>query len=264
MADAVVISGAMDIQQFDNTSTLINAAAAMFVNTTNSVVRQDGRCTVALSGGSTPRALYECLAREPFVSSIPWGQLEIFWSDERWVSEDDKDSNYRMANESLLSKVPIRPAQIHSMRGSFDTPDHAARAYDGLLRTRLASAPNGVPRFNLLMLGMGADGHTASLFPHSPANTELERFAVATHVDKLNADRITVTTPILRAADMTMLMVTGVEKAATLAHVLHGPVDVQSFPAQSLRVSMRGPVHWLIDAAAASALPPDMKNAPSI
>ena len=184
---------------------------------------------VALSGGSTPRRLYELLAREPFRRQIPWASVEFFWGDERTVPPDHPDSNFRMANEVLLAPLGISPARIHRIEAERPDRDAAARAYE----TELARVLGEPPRLDLVLLGLGADGHTASIFPQTPAVRERVRWVVAHHVPALGADRITLTAPIINQAACVVFLVAGAEKATTAARVLHGPPEPDLLPQPS-------------------------------
>ena len=212
-----------------------------------------GRFSVALSGGSTPRALYELLAEPPFRETIDWPRVHLFWGDERFVSADHPDSNYRLAREALISKVPIPSLNVHPIPTEDSDPEAAAARYEETLRHFFVLSEGDVPRFDLVFLGLGADGHTASLFPGSPALSESHRLVVATYVQKLAAWRLTLTPPVLRAARHVIFLVCGPDKASALQEVLKGPYDPQRLPAQLVRPE-EGSLTWLVDEAAASLL----------
>ncbi|MGH2593851.1 MAG: 6-phosphogluconolactonase [Anaerolineae bacterium] len=216
-----------------------------------------GRFTVALSGGSTPRALFSLLASEAHRDLVEWGRTIVFWSDERCVPPDHADSNYGMAREALLSKVPIPAWNVHRMRGEVD-PEQAALEYEQTV-WREAGAPTsvggteptkvGVPSFDLILLGMGPDGHTASLFPGTPAVHERTRLVAANFVPKLNAHRITFTPPLINAAAHVMFLVAGSDKADVLRAVLEGEFKPDVLPAQLVK-PVEGQLTWLVDRAA--------------
>lgn len=210
-------------------------------------VETRGRFSVALSGGSTPTALYRLLAEEPYRQQIPWQQAHLFWSDERCAPPDDPGSNYRLADETLISRVPIPPQNVHRLRGELE-PEAAARAYARELR-HFFDSPQ--PRFDLILLGLGKDGHTASLFPASPALTETERPAVAVeaHYQARPAHRLTLTLPAINAARRVWFLVTGSDKAGIVRAVLAGPPN--RLPAQLIHPTA-GRLTWLLDAAAAA------------
>jgi len=213
-------------------------------------VSNNGTVTIALSGGSTPKRLYELLANadEEFFSQISWGQVQFFWTDERHVGPDHPDSNYRMVNEAMLSKVPIESAQVHRMLGELTDPNEAAHRYDSLLKKTFDSE---LPRFDLVLLGLGNDGHTASLFPGTTALLEQHQLVTAPWVEKLNSHRLTMTLPLLNNAATIVFLVSGSEKADILSQVLDGPRS--QFPAQLIN-PVNGQLTWLVDRAAATNL----------
>lgn len=234
------------------------AAAEEFTARTEAAVRAHGAALVALSGGSTPRGLHALLAdpAAPFRGRVSWTNLHVFWGDERPVSPDHPDSNYRMAYDTLLRHVPIPSAQIHRIHGEDPDPANAAERYAGELRdgaAALRQLEEGVPRFDLVILGMGADGHTASLFPGSQAIRETTRLVVAPEVAKLGGHRISLTPLVLNRAAAILFLVTGGDKAEALAAVLEGPFLPDVYPSQVVRPSS-GALIWLVDRAAAARL----------
>jgi len=228
-------------------------AAAHFQRLADQSIASAGRFSVALSGGSTPLVLYRLLAEPPFRGAIDWLRVHLFWGDERFVPADHPDNNYRAALEALVSRLPIPTENVHPIPTEATDPETAAAQYEDTLR-RFFAAPEGeVPRFDLVLLGLGTDGHTASLFPGSPALDEDSRLVVATHVPKLAAWRITLTPPVLRGARHVIFLVSGPDKAAVLRDVLEGPHDPHRLPAQ-LAQPDQGDLTWLVDEAAASLL----------
>jgi 6-phosphogluconolactonase len=214
-----------------------------------------GRFTIVLSGGSTPRALFALLASAAFVSKIDWSRADIFWGDERCVPPEHPDSNYRMARESLLDPIRIDPAHVHRMRGE-ELPERGAAAYEEHLHKFFGIAPGGPPpRFDILLLGMGADGHTASLFPGTPALEEVERWVVPNRAEASGMPRLTMTFPVLNAAANVLFLVTGADKAERVKQVLEHASGAGSGALPASKVSpTHGQVEWMLDSAAASRL----------
>ena len=235
------------------------AGAEHVIAAADAAIAARGRFTLGLSGGSTPKRLYERLASPELAARIAWSHVDAFWGDERCVPPDDPASNYRLAREALLDRVPIPAAQIHRIRGE-DEPVAAAAAYEAELRRALAT-PAGPPRtdpgacLDVLLLGMGDNGHTLSLFPGDPALDERERWVRAVRVDAVPPSRVTLTAAVANAAADVLFLVAGRDKAAMLARVLRGPRDPRALPAQ-LIAPASGRVRWLVDTAAASALEP--------
>ena len=236
---------------------LMEAGASAFVAAAEIAIRARGRFLTALSGGSTPRALFELLATERVAASIDWGRIHVCWGDERAVPPAADASNYRMAREALLDHVPIPASQVHRIRGE-DPPMVAAAAYEQTLRTLFAT-PAGPPRpvagarFDLVLLGMGDNGHTASLFPGLQAVREAERWVVAESVAEVGMWRITLTPVVLNDAAEVLFLVSGGDKASMLHRVLDGPVRPDTYPAQIV-APHHGRLRWLVDAEAAAAL----------
>jgi 6-phosphogluconolactonase len=224
-------------------------AVRLFIETARQSVEERDSFKVALAGGSTPRALYSLLGEEIYASRVPWEKAQVFWGDERCVPPSSDESNYRMAFDALLSRVPIPPGQIHRMRGE-DEPEQAARDYGQLLLEKLHENP---PRFDLILLGMGEDGHTASLFPDSPALLDTVHPVAAPYVEKLKSHRLTLTLPVINAAASIIFLVTGEQKAETLRIVLEEEGRGREYPAQLVSPT-RGELLWLLDEAAASRL----------
>lgn len=243
------------LQMAADPAELARCAADDFASTSRDALRARGRFTVALAGGATPRALYEVLAEGPEgpERGIDWARTHVFWGDERCVPPDHPDSNYRMAHEALLARVPIPPANVHRMRGEESDPERAAARYEAELCDFFGTSPPTAPRLDLVLLGLGPDAHTASLFPGSPALREATRLVAAPFVEKLAAHRITLTPAVLNAAARVVFLVSGRAKAATLRDVLEGEERPDLRPAQGVRPA-RGSLLWIVDAAAASRL----------
>jgi 6-phosphogluconolactonase len=228
---------------------LAEAAARHVVEFAQTAIRERGRFSVALSGGSTPRDLHFRLSSPPLVDQVDWPRVHVFFGDERCVPPDDERSNFRMADETLLSKVPIPREQIHRMRGELP-PEEAAADYERQLREFSGDEP---PRLDLILLGMGDNGHTASLFPGLTAVRELQRWVVAEYVAEVGMWRVTLTPAVLNLAREDVFLVAGAAKAAMLRRVLEGPYAPDELPAQIVRPT-EGEVIWMVDAAAAAAL----------
>jgi 6-phosphogluconolactonase len=209
---------------------------------------------IALSGGSTPRGLHALLANDPAVHDrLPWQHLHFFWGDERHVPPDHPQSNYRMAYETLLSLAPVPPENIHRVPAEEPDADLAAEKYERELKAFFGLEAGQWPRFDCILLGMGPDGHTASLFPGTEALHETNRLVAANWVEKFKTYRITLTAPVLNHADLVVFLVSGAEKAAALKEVLQGDYRPDRFPAQLIRPGP-GKLLWIVDKAAARLL----------
>jgi 6-phosphogluconolactonase len=225
---------------------LSRQAAPYVAQTLAAAAAARGTCSVALSGGSTPRGTHELLAAPPLRDLIPWDRLHVFWGDERCVPPDDADSNYHMAYETLLSRVPIPPRNVHRVPTEIGAPVAVAAHYERELRGHFGLEVEDVPVFDLLLLGMGPDGHTASLFPGGPAVDETRRLVVPSEIAYMPHSRVTFTLPVLNAARAVAFLVTGRDKAPALAKALAGDPSV---PAG--RVRPAGELRWYLDRAAA-------------
>lgn len=228
-------------------------AAEEFVRLANEATVANGRFTVALSGGSTPKALYTLLAGNAFRTRIPWEKVHVFWGDERCVPPDHADSNYRMARESFLDHAPIPKENIHRMHGEEADPGKAATSYEATLGESFGLAPGQLPRFDLVLLGMGDDGHTASLFPHTAALSETKSLVVANYVEKFGTHRLTLTIPVINHAEQVIFLISGGSKAAALKEVLEGKEDPQRLPSQFIQ-PVTGKILFIIDHAAGQEL----------
>lgn len=231
-------------------------AAQYFVDQIRSAAAQRGKARVAISGGSTPKGAFALLgdAAEPFRAQAPWNKLELYWVDERCVPPDHPDSNYGMTRQALLNKAPLDSAQIFRIRGEL-SPEAAAAEYEADIRRSFRLEGAETPVFDMIWLGMGPDGHTASLFPHSTALHEWLRIAVANHVEQKDAWRVTLTLPVLNHARDVCFLIEGADKAKVLRDVLLGDYAPETLPSQLIR-PRSGFVTMLLDAAAASLLPP--------
>jgi 6-phosphogluconolactonase len=230
---------------------LARNAAERFVMLARQAIAEHRRFSVALSGGSTPQELYALLAQPEFAGQVNWERVHVFWGDERDVPSEDLESNYRMAFETL-GRLPIPASQVHRIPTELGS-EQAATAYEHALRDFFKVEGDHFPSFDLVLLGMGANGHTASLFPHSPALNETTHWVVSQYVDEVKMNRITLTAPILNAADNILFLVSGQDKAETVHAVLRGEYRPNSLPAQLIQPT-HGQVVWLLDWAAASRL----------
>ncbi len=242
----------MSINIFPDNDTLSHKAAQFIARLAQASIVTHGRFTFALSGGSSPRMLYSLLGDPPYRDQIDWTLVEIFWSDERCVPLDSNESNYRMAHELLLSKIPIPVAQVHRMPAEQPDPAAAAQAYEHEIRSTFGTS--GIPSFDLIQLGMGPEGHTASLFPHQPSLHEQQRLVIPiSGAPKPPPDRLTFTPPLLNAAHHVLFLVTGSDKADAVHAVLEGEYQPDEYPAQIVHPE-HGEVLWMLDRDAASKL----------
>jgi 6-phosphogluconolactonase len=236
------------MQVYRDSEALARALADYFVATAGLAMAERGAFYVALSGGNTPRRMYEMLGQEPLRTEISWSDTFIFFSDERCVPPDDEQSNYRMVQRTLLNNIPIPPANVHRIRGEVD-PGIAANEYASLLRTDLG----GQPHFDLMMLGLGEDGHTASLFPGTPPDTDDEALVRAVYVQSQIMWRVTMTPKLINMARNVLFAVEGPDKAQILADVFEGPRDPVKYPAQIV-APLSGHLTWFADEMAAGML----------
>jgi 6-phosphogluconolactonase len=243
-----------NIQIVADAEALSRTAADVFVDVAKRAVRDRGRFTVALSGGSTPKALYSLLTGDPDLrAQVPWQQTYFFFGDERHVPPDHPDSNYRTANEGLFSTMSVASDQIFRMKGEYSDPAKAAAEYEQELREFFHLAAGQLPRFDMVMLGMGPDGHTASLFPGTRALHEKKKLVTANWVGKFCTQRITMTAPVLNNAALVIFMAHGQDKAPPLKAVLEGPYEPEQLPSQLIR-PQNGILSWLVDESAAGQL----------
>jgi 6-phosphogluconolactonase len=246
-----------EVRVYTGASALARAAAEHFVALSIAAVRAHGQFAVALSGGSTPKTLYSLLATNEFAARLDWTRVHIFWGDERCVPPEHPDSNYRMARQALLDHAPIPAGNIYRIQGERE-PAEAADDYERALQ---AFFTRRQPRFDLILLGMGDDGHTASLFPGTAVIHEQARWVVAYYVEKLRAWRVTLTPVVINAAANVTFVVSGAGKAECLSRVLTGPYQPDVLPAQIVRPA-DGHLLWLLDVDAAAQLEPEQARGP--
>ena len=243
----------MKIQQASDFEELIRVAAQEIVKVAQGTITERGIMSFALAGGSTPRKLYALLASDTIRSQIAWDKIHFFWGDERHVPPDHQDSNYRMARETLLARLPAREDHIHRIPSQLPDAGEAAERYERELRAFFQLSSGQTPRFDLILLGMGPDGHTASLFPGTPAVHETTRWVAAPWVEKFATYRITLTPPVLNGAAKVIFLVSGRDKAETLRLVLEGPYQPDVYPAQIINPT-QGQLLWLVNQDAAACL----------
>jgi 6-phosphogluconolactonase len=251
-ANGFQVSNAAEIRILTTPQELFAAAAEEVVRTANEAVATRGRFSIALSGGSTPKSLYTLLATNAR-SSLPWDRSFFFWSDERHVPPTDPESNYRMADESMLSKIPVPAGNVFRIAAENPDAAAAANAYEQALRKFFAVEAGQFPRFDLILLGLGPDGHTASLFPGTAALQDKTHLVAANWVEKLKTSRITFTLPLLNAARCAAFLVSGTDKAPALHAVLETDVPGEQYPSKLVQPA-DGSLIWLLDRAAASEL----------
>lgn len=237
-----------ELQVYKNPQALAEALADLFITTGNVAMADRGAYYVALAGGNTPRAAYELLAREPRVEQLSWSDVFVYFGDERCVPPTDEQSNYRMAEKAFLASVPMPPANVHRIAGEAD-PGHAANEYASILRADLGNAP----QLDLVMLGIGPDGHTASLFPGAAPDIDDEALVRAVYAQSQMMWRVTVTPKVINLARTVVFAVEGPDKAAALAAVYEGPRDPVKYPAQIVRPSA-GRLVWMVDELAAGMI----------
>jgi 6-phosphogluconolactonase len=246
------LSSSIEVRTLTTPQELFEAGAELVAHLTKESVEERDRFVVALSGGSTPRNLYNLLATNAR-NSLPWDRMYFFWGDERHVSPTDKDSNYRMAKEAMLEKVPVPPANIFRVPAENSNANLAAEEYEKTMRKFFGLVDGQVPVFDLILLGLGPDGHTASLFPGTAALQEKDKLVVANWVEKFNTHRITFTLPVINAARCVAFVVSGMDKASALQAVLQSDAPGEKYPAKLVHPA-NGKLIWLVDRAAASAL----------
>src|SRR5271156_1880427 len=247
----------VEYRVYEGSDALARAAAEHFLQTAQAAVASRGRARIAISGGNTPKLTFELLANptQPYLNAMPWAQIELFWVDERCVPPDHPDRNYHMTREAMLSKVPLKPEQVFRIEGEFD-PEVAAARYETTIRAQFRLEGAEAPRFDVLALGMGDDGHTASLFPHTEGLHELNRIAIANHVPQQKETwRVTLTWPVIVEAADVFFLIGGKAKADPLHRVFEGPYDPETLPSQLIQPKS-GKILLLLDRDAAALLPP--------
>lgn len=242
-----------DVDVYPNSQGLMAAAARHVVHHARRAIQKRNVFTIALAGGSTPKRLYELLATSPFRTQVDWTDVRVFWGDERHVSPDHADSNYRVASETFLKHVPIPADHVHRVPSELPNAQTIAETYEAVIRENFHVPDAEIPRFDLILLGMGPDGHTASLFPGTPAVAENRRLVVAPWVETFQSHRITLTPVLINQARQVTFLIDGVEKAETLAAVLEGPRQPHALPAQLIRPHP-GRLSWLLTQEAAGHL----------
>jgi 6-phosphogluconolactonase len=242
-----------EIHVFPDAAAIARRASELFLEIAKSTVADHNIFNVALAGGSTPKALNLLLAAEPLRSQIPWDKMKIFFGDERHAAPTDPDSNFRMATETVLSKVSLKPEQVHRIKGEYPDTEKAAQEYEQLLRAEFNLAAGQLPRFDLMFLGMGNEGHTLSLFPGTKALHDNGRLVMRNWIGKLYTERVTCTAPVANNSALVIFMIAGADKAPALKAVLEGPYEPEQLPSQLINPT-NGKLLWLLDTAAASML----------
>jgi 6-phosphogluconolactonase len=249
------VSGPASILIARDEAAFLKKAAMLLIESTIAAVESRQHATWSLSGGNTPKKLFQLLSEPYYKERIPWPQLHLFWGDERCVAPEHADSNYKMVRESLLSKVAIPADNVHRMPAEMTPPNDGARTYDQALKV-FFKHERPFPIFDVMMLGMGDDGHTASLFPGTSALEENEKWVASTFVEKLSAHRLTLTYPVINNARRILILCAGDSKAPVLKEVLRTGTPVR-FPVQRVQPT-HGELIWILDEAAASKLTPDV------
>jgi 6-phosphogluconolactonase len=243
-----------EVRVLPDGAAIAKRCAQKFVEIAADAVKEKGLFTVALSGGSTPKTLYHLLADDPALrAQVPWDKMHVFFGDERHVGPSDPLSNFRMATEAMISKSPLKPEQVTRVKGEYPEAEDAAKEYEQAIRTYFKLSVGQFPRFDLVLLGMGSEGHTLSIFPGTKALRENRRIAVHNWVGKVLMDRITLTAPAVNNAANVIFMVAGANKAPALTAVLERSYEPDQLPAQLIQ-PVNGTLLWLVDAAAGSML----------
>lgn len=243
-----------EIRILADINAIAKRAAQEILQAATSAVAQRGSFSLVLTGGSTPKTLYQSLVNDAALrAQLPWDKMVLFFGDERHVPPDHSDSNFRMANENMISKAPLHPGQVLRMKGEYQDAEKAALEYEQDLRSTLKLRDSEYPRFDFVLLGMGSEGHTLSLFPGTKALHQPNRLVVHNWVGKLYTERITMTAPTVNNAAHVIFMVTGADKALALKGVLEGPYEPEQLPAQLIQPH-HGKLQWLVDTAAGGML----------
>jgi 6-phosphogluconolactonase len=249
-----------EVRILSDGAAIARQVAEEFIAAAVAAVKKKGSFEVALAGGSTPKTLYSLLAEDSSLRSrVPWDKMVVFFGDERHVAPDRADSNFRMATEAMISKSPLRPEQVNRIHGEYPDTEQAAREYEQTIRKHFRLGAGEFPRFDLMLLGMGEEGHTLSLFPGTTALHAANRLVVGNWVGKLYTERITMTAEVTQHAAQAIFMVTRADKAPALKAVLEGPYEPEQLPAQLVQPK-DGTVLWLVDTAAGSMLSPGIRE----
>ena len=238
----------MQIAIYPDIDTISREAANYTMRVAREAIAKRGKFTFALSGGTTPGKMYGLLVSEPYRGQIDWSAVHFFWSDERCVAADDPQSNYHLAQEVLLSKLNLRPDQVHRVPADRPDREQAAADYEAEIRKVVGG---DTPAFDLIQLGMGPEAHTASLFPHQPSLREERRLIMPVSVPKPPPDRLTFTPPLLHSARHILFLATGADKAEALHEVLEGADNPEEYPSQGIVRQAKGEVVWMVDTAIA-------------
>jgi 6-phosphogluconolactonase len=243
-----------EVRILSDVNAIARRAAEKIVEAAVTAVKERGVFTISLAGGSTPKTLYSLLATDPvFKSQTPWDKTQFFFGDERHVPPDDSESNFRMANESMLSKVPLKAEQVSRIKAEYEDIEKAALEYEQALRSWFKLSSGQLPRFDVLLLGMGDEGHTLSLFPGTKALHDNGRLVKSNWIGKLFTERVTITAPVANNSALVIFMVTKADKALALKGVLEGPYEPEQLPSQLIQPT-NGKLLWLVDPTAASKL----------
>ena len=243
-----------EVQILPDAAAIARRAAERIIESAAAAVKERGVFTISLAGGSTPKTLYTLLATDPaFKSKMPWDKTQFFFGDERHVAPDDSESNFRMANESMLSKLSLKPEQVLRIKAEYEDAEKAAKEYEQTLRSWFKLSDGQLPRFDVLLLGMGEEGHTLSLFPGTKALHDNGRLVMSNWVGKFFTTRITTTAPVASNSALVIFMITKADKALALKAVLEGPYEPEQLPSQLIQPK-NGKLLWLVDTTAASKL----------
>jgi 6-phosphogluconolactonase len=243
-----------EVQILADAAAIARRAAERIIESAAAAVKERGVFTISLAGGSTPKTLYTLLATDPaFKSKMPWDKTQFFFGDERHVPPDDSESNFRMANESMLSKLSLKPEQVLRIKAEYEDAEKAAKEYEQTLRSSFKLSDGQLPRFDVLLLGMGDEGHTLSLFPGTKALHDNGRLVMSNWVGKFFTTRITTTAPVASNSALVIFMITKADKALALKAVLEGPYEPEQLPSQLIQPK-NGKLLWLLDTTAASKL----------
>jgi 6-phosphogluconolactonase len=243
----------VEVRILQDAAAIAKRAAEEFIKSANTAAKAKGTFSASLSGGSTPKALYALLASDALRRQLPWDKMQLFFGDERHVEPTHPDSNFRMANEAMISKAPLKPEQVHRIKAENPDTEQAAREYEQELLSHFHLADGQAPPFDLVLLGMGNEGHTLSLFPGTRALRDNGRLVMRNWIGKLYAERVTLTAPAVNNAVLVIFMVAGADKALALKGVLEGPYEPEQLPAQLID-PRHGKLLWLVDTAAGGML----------